>query len=160
MAVSFKTDARQESHCEAQDPPVFKVHFGVLNLLHMDLRCGYDAVLHIVLVVLFKVDPNMHGQKLAALNLGPHILRLPPGFRVLSDTLLQPTETLPKVLLLSNVCIFSDHSLHALLPGYRVEHLLICEEPRSIRNLCNGGFDFALASLHGNRDIYHTENLQ
>ena len=117
-------------------------------------------MLHIVLVVFFKVDPNLHGHKLAALNLGPHILRLPPGFWGLSDPLLFSPETLPKVLLLSIVCFFSDHLLHVLLPGYRVEDLQICEEPSSIGALCHGGLDYTLAGLHGNRDINHTENLQ
>lgn len=117
-------------------------------------------MLHIVLVVLFKVDPNLHGQKLAALNLGPHILRLPPGFWSLIDRLLQPAETLSKVLLLSSVRVFSDHSLHDLLPSYRVWHMQICEEPRSIRDLCHGDIDYNMVSLHGNRDINHTEYLQ
>jgi len=160
VVVSFKTDARQESLCEALDPPVFEVHFSVLNILHLDLRCGYDAVLHIVLGVLFKVGPNMHGQKLAALHIGPIILRHPPGFWGLSDPLLRPQETLPKMLLLSNVCFFSDHHLHVLLPGYRVEDLHICEESSSIGALCHGVLDYSLAGLHGHRDILHTENLQ
>jgi hypothetical protein len=120
MAISHQTDARQENLCEAHDPAVLIVDFGALTLLYLDVRRGNDAVLHIILSILSKVGPYLYDHKLAPPILGPLILSLPPGFWGLGKPLLRPAETLPEVLLLSSVCVFSEHSLHDLLPVYRV----------------------------------------